>query len=317
MLIGHQTQWEFLKQIARSNRVPQAMLFSGRDCLGKKKVALEFIKLLNCQNFWQNLDKEPCQHCFSCQNIERERHPDLILIRPQNKEIQISQIRILKAKLNLRPQISSFKSVIIDWAQTLNSEAQNCLLKTLEEPQGQAILILVTSQPEMLLPTIRSRAQILKFYPLRTQQIEEHFKEKISQTQMEKFLFFSQGLPGQAIEFFKNPEKLNLEIEKFDFVKKILESDINKRFYLLRELFKKGDLSFNSRDFLGDLIRYLRFLLWQKLGLKTPWVFSKTFKDYPLLKLKKMIETAEDLKFLISNTNINPQLALENLILNL
>jgi len=88
MLIGHQKIWQFLKKAIEMDKLSHAYLFFGEESLGKRKLAKEFIKLLNCQN-----SDKPCQTCHSCQDIEKEVHPDLILIEPKKKEIQIAQIR--------------------------------------------------------------------------------------------------------------------------------------------------------------------------------------------------------------------------------
>jgi len=314
MLIGHQQQWEFLQKIAKTDRIPQALLFAGSNHLGKKKVAIEFIKFLNCSQ------KEPCQKCFSCQSIAKERYPDLAMVRPQKREIQISQIRDLQNSLNFGAQISSIKSVIIDEAESMNVAAQNCLLKTLEEPRGKTLLILISSQPAMLAPTIISRTQLLKFYPLRTQEIEEYFKGKVPRDFLKKLVWLSEGLPGKAMEFFKNPEKLETELGRYQFWQKILGSSLEQRFYYLNQLFsEKEGFSQNLGAFLEILLRYLRGLLLEKLGVKKNQLvfFERTTQDYPVPTLKKMIKAVQDLTSAISRTNINPKLALENLIISL
>lgn len=325
-IMGHKTQWEFLKRIAKNQRIPQAMLFSGQEHLGKQRMALEFIKLLNCsqtphQNFGGGQER-PCGACFPCKNIEQERHPDLTMVRPQGKVIQISQIRDLQSTLNLGAQISSIKSVIIDDAESMNLAAQNCLLKTLEEPKGKALLILISSKREMLAQTIISRTQILKFYPLRSSEMEEHFKGKVPPAFLEKLIFLSAGLPGKAIEFSKNPEKLNSEIQRYQLIQKILDSELPQKFSYLKKLFSEEDFAVNLGSFLETLIRYLRELLLQKMGVRKNYLGSsgtlgEASQNYSETKLKKMIENSQDLKFLISQTNINPKLALENLMLYL
>jgi DNA polymerase-3 subunit delta' len=138
-------QWELLKKMVKLGRVPHALLFSGSSP-EKRKIALEFIKLVNGGHV-------------------KEGHPDLYIIGPQDgKEIKISQIRELHSKLSLKSYSASFKSVIIDKAHTLNQEAQSAFLKLLEEPKGQTLFILITNFPEFLLPTILSRVEHLKFY---------------------------------------------------------------------------------------------------------------------------------------------------------
>ena len=108
-MIGHQKQRQLLKVLSESSRIPHGLLFSGQDQLGKKTLAIEFIKYLNCLS-----KKKPCQTCRSCQDIDKNNHPDFILIEPDGKEIKISQIRDLIWKLSLYSYSAPFKTAIID-----------------------------------------------------------------------------------------------------------------------------------------------------------------------------------------------------------
>ena len=282
MIIGHKTQWQFLKKIIENDRIPQAMIFTGIDSLGKKKVALEFIKFLNCQReshtqlpslktcvsssqgiFTKNKDLkgEPCQSCLSCKLIEKGQHPDLILITPEKNEIQISQIRELQKALNLKPRLSDFKLVIIDDAQCLNSQSQNCLLKTLEEPKGNSLLILITSNLESLFETIRSRCQILKFYPVSLQELEENFKTQVPLAQLQKIFLVSQGKPGRFLDFLKNSQKFLEEFKIFEEIEKLLESDLPEKFSFSREFFKKETSQVHLNYFLDTIRNYIIIVL--------------------------------------------------------
>lgn len=162
MILGHQKQWQFLKESQKLGKIPHAYLFYGENRIGKKTISLEFIKLLNCQD--KNLESRPCQTCRSCRDIERREHPDLFIIESQDQEIKIAQIRELHSRLSLRSYSARFKSVVIDRAHCLNQDAQSSFLKLLEEPRGKTIFILITEYPDMLLPTILSRVERLRFF---------------------------------------------------------------------------------------------------------------------------------------------------------
>ena len=162
MLVDHQKQWELLKKSAGLGKIPHAYLFYGEDSVEKKTIALEFIKLINCED--KDFNLRPCQKCRSCRDIEKKIHPDFILIEPRDREIQIAQIRELKVRLSLRSYSAPFKSVIINKAHLLNQEAQSAFLKLLEEPKGKTLFILTTEYPDVLLPTILSRLERLRFY---------------------------------------------------------------------------------------------------------------------------------------------------------
>lgn len=176
-MIDHQKQWQFLKKTVELGKTPHALLFYGQTSIGKKVLALELIKLLNCQA--ENFKDRPCQTCRSCQDIEKNVHPDFFIIEPQeSREIKISQIRNLYSKLSLKSYSAPFKAVIIDKAHCLNQEAQSAFLKMLEEPKGKTVFILITEYPEMLLPTILSRVERMRFYsaPTKTKRSERQKK---------------------------------------------------------------------------------------------------------------------------------------------
>lgn len=322
-LIGHQTQWNFLIKLIQNQRIPQAIIFSGQEKLGKKKIALEFIKLLNCQKVhFQNKEKEitPCQFCISCKTLQKNRSPNLFFLEPIGKEIQIDQIRNLQTILSLKPQLGNFKTTIIDRAETLNSEAQNCLLKNLEEPKGQVLLILITSQLERLLPTIRSRCQILKFFPVPFLEISEKLKGKVKETRLKKIFFLSSGRPGQVIDFLEKPEEFSQAVKIFQEGERILKSELFEKFIFISRFFRKEISLKEIINFLNNLENYLRLVLLKKIGVKNEILDSfnlKETKNYSYQKLKENLENIQILKNLISYTNINLKLALENLFLNL
>jgi len=144
------------------NRLAHAYLFSGESHSGKKGVAKALARQLNCE---QSGVLEPCGVCSSCKKIEKNNHPDVRWIFPNDESgsIKIEDIRALQAQMSLKPYEGRYKIHIIVDADTMTEAASNCLLKTLEEPQGDALLILTSSNTKMLLPTIISRCQVIKF----------------------------------------------------------------------------------------------------------------------------------------------------------
>jgi DNA polymerase-3 subunit delta' len=289
MLIGHQKQWQFLKKSAELGRFSHAYLFSGQEKLGKKRVALEWVSLLFDQPFSKLLSGS---------------HPDFILINPLQKEIQISQIKDLNWRLSLRPYFASFKTAIIDQAHSMNQEAQNCFLKTLEEPRGKTLLILITEYPEFLLPTIRSRLQIIKFYPVSKKEIESYLKEQgVEEKKIQLISQVSQGRPGVAIDFLNQPQKLK---EREILLKEIInltEADLTSRFQYAKKISQLPDL----KEILNIWLSYFR----EKLisSLDSQWEPEK------IRKLGKILNKIQETFFLISTTNVNSRLAIETLML--
>jgi len=148
MLVGHSKQWEFLKKKFEQNQLSHSYLFAGADGIGKKFFAKEFANFVGC------------------------RFPDIMIVEAPKKdqifgdggEIKIAKIREVQNFLSYKSYHGGFKIVVVDEAEKMNQESQSCFLKTLEEPKGQTLLFLVSSRPDMLLPTIFSRCQTIKFF---------------------------------------------------------------------------------------------------------------------------------------------------------
>ena len=312
MLVGHKKQWNFLKNSFLTGRLSHAYLFSGPEKIGKKTVALEFVKFLHCQE--KNFERRPCNFCPSCQQILKGIHPDALFLEPQGKkqEIQISQIRELIYKLSLKPSLSSFKTAIIDKAHLMDAQAQNCLLKTLEEPKGNTILILVTCHPEILFETIRSRVQEIKFFLNSKKEILEFLKKQgVSEEKAREIEEVALLRIGRVIEFLKNPEKLERERKEVLLISKILSSDIATRFQYAKKISNES-----PKEKIATWLRYFR----EQLLLKTKVLSEKSplsFGHYSLSEIKKIIEELEKTYFLISTKNTNKRLALEMLMLNI
>jgi len=176
-IIGQEHILNYLKKSIEKNRVSHAYLFEGLEGLGTKVVALWFAKYLECQS--QKAIK-PCGVCQSCKDIDKNRYPDLaiISIKDNKKEISIEQIRELKRHLSLSAYSGLYKIAIIKEADKMTSEAANALLKTLEEPQGNTVLILITSTPSLLPKTIVSRCEEIKFKTVSLDKMPKSFIEK-------------------------------------------------------------------------------------------------------------------------------------------
>ena len=286
MLIGHKKQWEFIEGKNESGQLSHAYLFTGPEGIGKKLFAVEFVKFLNCLS-----QKKPCGKCINCQMIEKNAFPDLLLVKSINSEssvekekdslvIDISQIRAAQNFLSYKSYYGSFKTVIIDDADRMNHQAQNCFLKTLEEPKGKTLLILVTSKPDMMLSTIFSRCQTLKFS-----------KPK--------------DLPA-------NPEKVKREQKILSDLLPVINSDFADKFKYVKALdFDKQ----NPLEILEVMQKYLRGLLLEETGIEKSKPGAQLSKKYTIQKIKDIINLTEDINNKLTFTNANPKLALEILLM--
>jgi DNA polymerase III subunit delta' len=165
-IAGQETAIAVLRRSISMGRVAHAYLFSGIEGCGKKKTALAFVQAVFCGK------EEACGVCSSCRKIASGQHPDLHMLEPDGAFIKIDQVRELQKELSYRPFEAPKKACIIDGADKLNPSSGNALLKTLEEPPGDALMILIAPERSNVLQTILSRCQSLAFQPLPAELIE-------------------------------------------------------------------------------------------------------------------------------------------------
>lgn len=170
-ILGHERQKAILKRAQSSDRLAHAYLFEGPEGVGKRLVALALARSLFCAT------RNGCGECPACRKVDHQNHPDLHMIEADGNTIKIEQIRALQKELSFRPLEGERKICVIEAAEKMNSSSGNALLKTLEEPAGHALLILLTSRPDAVLPTIRSRCQRLPFSRLPTATIRRALTE--------------------------------------------------------------------------------------------------------------------------------------------
>lgn len=282
-IIGHQKQWEFLKRSIDSRNISHAYLFHGPNRIGKKKIAMEFAKYINCErkSFDSAQDlRRPCQKCPSCYQIESQVHPDIIFIEPElgKKSISIEQIRNLKEKISSSPLRAEYKIAIIDQAHLMTFEAQSALLKQLEEPKGKKIIILVTEYPDKLLTTIISRCQKIRFW-----QVPEL------------------NYPGDS-------ERKIVWAQRIEEIEKAKKNDLFQRFEYAHWLSKEGDL----QEAFEIWLSYFRQLMQNQLNEK-----KEKSVLWNLSEIRKIINSIEDYQYLLSTTSPNNRLTLELFLLDI
>lgn len=164
---GHDRLSLAFRDILRRGRLGHAYLFVGPSGIGKRTFAVELARALLCERHDQT-EPEACGRCPACVQVEAKTHPDYHLVDlPEDKhEFPIEEMQRLIAHLALKPARGRHRVALVDDAERLSTEAANCFLKTLEEPPPASLLVLIASSVEQLLPTIRSRCQIVRFAPL-------------------------------------------------------------------------------------------------------------------------------------------------------
>lgn len=231
-LIGNNIVKETLRGMLEARRIPGAFLFAGPDGVGKKQFAFQVAKAFLCR---QPKDLQSCDECSACVRAEgfvlpksddkdahekviRSEHTDVGLVIPYRRNILIGAMRDVEREANFRPYEGKARFFIIEDADKMNLQASNALLKTLEEPPATSHLILITSRLNALLPTIRSRCQIIRFAPLSFEEIEKHLLKdgKITQADAKLFARASQGSIGHALsldmQLYKGQREAMLQV---------------------------------------------------------------------------------------------------------
>lgn len=248
----HKKQWEFLKNKFEAGQFSHAYLFVGQNNIGKKDFAKELVKLINNKSI-----------AGSDLAIEREAFPDLLVVTSINSEssiknekdsmeIDVAQIRQVNNFLSYKSYYGGYKAIIIENAERMNQEAQHCFLKTLEEPKGNTVIILVSSKPEMLLSTIFSRCQVIKFFPF-----EKHQESKEQEEALKSLLPI---ITAELATKFQYAKKVNLDGDNFNIMLEVLQ-------------------------------RYFRNMMLANIGVIEEPRFTGNYSMSKLKKIIKLIET--------------------------
>ena len=200
-ILGHQRPITLLQRAMKNEKVVNSYLFLGSEGIGKKVVALQFAKALNCLG--EEAEKgDACDHCSSCKKIDHGLHPDVLLIEPEGQNIKVDQVRQLQRDLAYRPYEGKRRVCILTAADRMAPNMSNILLKTLEEPPLHTVIVLLANNSRLILPTILSRCQSIRFNPLPFPLVSKWLMENKGLSGEEAHLLasLSEGSPGKALE---------------------------------------------------------------------------------------------------------------------
>ncbi len=245
-IIGNEENKEILQQIIKSGNIGHSYMFIGAPGIGKKQFAKEFAKAILCES-----DSKPCGNCKSCLEFENENNPDFYYVGLEENSIKIDTIRKMQQKVQELPIVSNKKVYIIDDSEFMTKEAQNCLLKTLEEPPEFVTIILITANENMILNTIKSRCLKIYFKNIPDSIVKEYIKDNYGIILSENLIKLSNGSISNAIKINdqkEDYEKLNMcfsNIEKYDLIDAIRNLEI---------LYKAKDNILNMLDYINVLL---------------------------------------------------------------
>ena len=356
VIVGHQKQLQFLQAAREGGRLGHAFIFSGPDETGKKTAALEWLSGI-----------------LGVPLSAGTAHPDFLFVAPlfdektnppageaRRKggktagEITVGQVREMIRRLSLRPSTGRYKAAVIDEAQLMNSEAQNALLKTLEEPPGEALIVLIARNSRQLLETIRSRCQTMQFGLAGAKELEIMAKElvlkngnKSSEDVLKEAVELSFGRPGRLVKFIADPsliEKRRADAkefariaksdlaEKFIYAAKVAESEnavetieiwqYHFRNLLLHSLSKPSENAGGDSTWVGPTQSAQGMLRGSnpRKEVAAQFAFSKLKggeNGLPTEKISAILKKIHALSVTLQTTNASPKLAIENFMLEL
>jgi DNA polymerase-3 subunit delta' len=200
-VLGHSMPVELLRRGIISGKVAHSYLFLGSEGIGKKWVALQFAKALNCLKRDEKTG-DACDQCTSCRKISDGLHPDILILEPENQTIKVDQVRQMQRNLAYRPYEGLRRVCILAGADRMAPNMSNILLKTLEEPPVHTVLVLLANNSRRMLPTIVSRCQLIRFNGLPVSMVAQWLVERKGLPEWEAHWVasLSEGSPGKALE---------------------------------------------------------------------------------------------------------------------
>lgn len=286
-VIGNDKIKEMLEKSIEKETTSHSYLFVGIQGIGKKMIATQMAKKILCTEQGQ---KEKCK---SCMEFESKNHPDYMYIEPDGNSIKIEQIRFMQKKIQEKPIIANKKVYILNDADTMTIEAQNCLLKTLEEPPKFATIILIGSNENAFLTTIKSRCMTFHFQPIENEKIQRYMETNYGITNLTKsYLAMFQGSIGKAI-LLKDKQE---EYEKIENIVQNLEKkDLLEIMQLAQNLYK-------AKEEIFEILEYMNILL-----------FNQAKANHLYTNCIKIVEnTKKRLK-----QNANYDMSIDNLLFNM
>ena len=288
-IIGNENVKNLLNNSIKSNNLVHSYMFVGPNGIGKSIFAKELAKILLCTN-----NTSPCNSCSSCVKFESNNHPDFMIIDADDgKSIKIGQIRLLQEKIAEKPIISDHKVYIINNSDLMTVEAQNCLLKTLEEPPEYATIILVLSNENKMLNTIKSRCTKIVFQKLTNENLKEYANLHS--------IALNTNLLSACNGSIANLINLKDNIETYEALDVILENFSNKD---IVDIWNESEVLYKSKENIFNLLDYFTIKFSNKL---------RASNENKYINIIKYVETAK--KRLSSNANYD--MCIDNLLLKI
>ncbi len=321
-MIGHEWAVSLLSQHVAHQTYQHAYLFTGPRGTGRRTLALRFAQALNCPQ--PTAPGEPCGACRTCTQIEAMQHPDLAVIQAEQMggTLKVEQVRELQHSLSLSPYQARYRIALLLRFEEAHPSAANALLKTLEEPPPQVILLVTAESAESLLPTIVSRCEVLRLRPLPLEAVRLALRERWELSEEDALLLshISGGRPGYARHLHQHPEKLDQRRVWLEDHQKMLAGNRVTRFEYAEKISKDKERVHGAVE---TWLSFWRDVLLCSAGASAPFTNPDLQNEIERLAARCGFQTASGMIAALQHTlellehNVNPRLAFEVLLLDL
>lgn len=320
-IIGQEQVKEHFQTAIRTGNISHAYILNGETGSGRHMLADAFTKSLLCEN---KSHTDACDSCKSCLQAESRNHPDICYITHEKASISVDDIRgQLNNSIQIKPYSSKYKVYIISDANKMTEQAQNALLKTIEEPPAYAVILLLTDNLNALLPTIQSRCVILNTKPLHKEDIAAYLTKHLSMEpeQAKIAAGFCQGNMGKAIRFANSEDFQEMKNDTLRLLKNIdnMElSEITEIIHLFAQ--KKGMIN----DYLDLMLLWYRDVLMFKVTKDANLLLYQ--EEYHDISRQASTRTYEDIENILQaidkakvrlDANVNFDIAIELMVLTM
>ena len=320
-IIGHEQIIEHLRNAITLDKISHAYIFNGPEDSGKMMLAEAFAMALQCEKH----GKEACMECHSCKQAASHNHPDIIYVQHEKPNtIGVDDIRVqINQDIAVKPYSSPYKIYIVDEAQKMNVQAQNALLKTIEEPPAYGVILLLTTNADVFLPTILSRCIRLDLRPVADDKLKDFLMKKcgVVDYQADICVDFSQGIVGKAVTLASSAHFNEIKDAALQLLKRVKDIDLSEMIGAVKHV---SEYKLDINDFFDIMMIWYRDVLLYKA---TADVNGLVFKDevYEIKKqantssyhgIELILEGLEKAKMRL-DANVNFELVIELLLLTL
>ena len=318
-ILGHEQIKDHFRNAVQTGKVSHAYILSGEAGMGRKSLANAFALNLLCEKGLP----DPCMQCHACKQVLAGSHPDLIyVIHEKPASIGVDDIREqINDTILVRPYSSYYKIYIVDEAEKMTVQAQNALLKTIEEPPSYAVILLLTTNPDAFLPTILSRCVQLKLKPLKDVVVKEYLIQSlgVEESQAEIYAAFARGNLGKAIHLAESEDFKRMYDEILHMLKHLKEADISELLDYIHKLREENLDIYSCLDFMQ--MWYRDVLMYKTTKDINLLIFKDEFSTIKSMStvsgyegLERILEAIDKARIRL-DANVNTELVMELMLL--